>query len=298
MTFDEFYNRKKRERELASSLNVNNSSILRRDNTSSSSDFDEAFNKWKEGQKSRITAEQTKKFASTSDTNTKTINSNTNNKKQNTNNINNQNKTSEEELIQQEKRKAAEKSANAHNTAYNSLTDQEKKYYDSYMQKTSGGVNSNVGPKKSSIPVSEAEKKAFQKYQSIYLKNNNETVLKSKEQYQKYQEEHPELVKKQAEEAQKKAEEYKKNTPLVERIGNTLGDWQKTLTDNAGKATSNAAKGIINLAAWGIKKNPLVSSNQKVQKCIKTKSLDYRRICFFNSFLFCLFSDNLFSSLT
>ncbi len=261
MTFDEFYNRKKRERELASSLNVNNSSILRRDNTSSSSDFDEAFNKWKEGQKSRITAEQTKKFASTSDTNTKTINSNTNN-------INNQNKTSEEELIQQEKRKAAEKSANAHNTAYNSLTDQEKKYYDSYMQKTSGGVNSNVGPKKSSIPVSEAEKKAFQKYQSIYLKNNNETVLKSKEQYQKYQEEHPELVKKQAEEAQKKAEEYKKNTPLVERIGNTLGDWQKTLTDNAGKATSNAAKGIINLAAWGIKKNPLVSSNQKVQKWI------------------------------
>lgn len=269
MTFDEYYkNRKKRERELASSLNVNNSSNLKRDNASSSSDFDEAFNKWKEGQKSRINAEQTKKFASTSDTNTKTINSNTNNKKQNTNNINNQNKTSEEELIQQEKQKAAEKSANAHNTAYNSLTDQEKKYYDSYIKKIStGSQNPTAGPK-NNIPVTDAEKKAFQKYQTVFSKNNNENMLVSKEQYAKYQEDHPELVKKQAEEYKKSAEEYKKNTPLVERIGNTLGDWQKTFTDNAGKAGSNAVKGIINLASWGIKKNPLVSSNQKVQKWI------------------------------
>jgi len=269
MTFDEYYNRwKKGQNGLATSSNTNNSSISQNQNTSSRSSFDEFYDKWKKNRENPTTFETNKKFTNTSNANNKTTTSNTSNNQATNSNISNQNKKSEEELIKEEQQKKAEKSANAHNTAYNSLSDQEKKYYDSYMQKTSGGANSTVGPKKSSIPVSEAEKKAFQKYQSIYQKNNNETVLMSKEQYKKYQDEHPELVKKQAEEAQRKAEEYKKNTPLVERIGNTLGDWQKTLTDNAGKATSDAAKGIINLAAWGVKKNPLVSSNPKVQEWI------------------------------
>lgn len=269
MTFDEYYNRwKKGQNGLATSSNTNNSSISQNQNTSSRSSFDEFYDKWKKNRENPTTFETNKKFTNTSNVNNKTTTSNASNNQATNSNISNQNKKSEEELIKEEQQKKAEKSANAHNTAYNSLSDQEKKYYDSYMQKTSGGANSTVGPKKSSIPVSDAEKKAFQKYQYVYQKNNNENVLMTKEQYQKYQEEHPELVKKQAEEAQKKAEEYKKNTPLVERIGNTLGDWQKTLTDNAGKATSDAAKGIINLAAWGIKKNKLVSSNPKVQEWI------------------------------
>lgn len=279
MTFDEFYNRKKREQELASSSSVNSSSILKRGNTSSGISFDEAYGKWKKNQESSTTTEPTKKFTDTSNTNNKAINSNTNtNKTVNTNinvnknnNTSNQNKKSEEELIKEEQQKKAEKSANAHNTAYNSLTDQEKKYYDSYIKKTSGNTNSTAGPKKTSgIPVNDAERKAFQKYQTIYQKNNNETVLMSKEQYQKYQDEHPELVKKQAEKAQKEAEDYKKNTPFIERVGNALGDWQKTLTNNAGKAVSDAGKGTINLVSWGIKKSPgIIGANPKVQKWIE-----------------------------
>ena len=277
MTFDEFYNRKKREQELASSSSVNNSSILRRENTSSGISFDEAYGKWKKNQESPTTTEPTKKFTDTSNTNNKAINSNQNtNKTVNTNinvnknnNTNNQNKKSEEELIKEEQQKKVEKSANAHNTAYNSLSDKEKEYYDSYMKKTSGGSNSTAGPKVSSIPVNDAERKAFQKYQEIYAKNNKEYSYMSKEQYEKYQEEHPELVKKQAEQYQKSVEEYKKKTPFIERAGNALGDWQKTLTDNAGKAVSDAAKGTINLAAWEIKKNKLVNSNPKVQEWIE-----------------------------
>ena len=176
------------------------------------------------------------------------------------------NKKSEEELIKEEEQQKIERKANAHNIAYNSLSDQEKKDYESYMQKISGN-ETTVGPRKT-IPVSEAEKKAFQKYQTAFQKNDNDIVLMSKEQYQKYQEEHPELVKKQAEEAQKKAEEYKKNTPLVEKVGNALGDWQVTLTDNAGKAVSGAVKGLINLSAWGTKKNPMISSNPEIQEWI------------------------------
>ena len=263
MTFDEYYNRwKKGQDGVVSSSSTNINSVSINTNTSSRSSFDEFYDNWKKGQEDRKSKEL---FSA----NNKTINSNiSNNKNENRNSISNQNKTSEEELIKQEKQKAAEKNANAHNTAYNSLTDQEKKYYDSYIKKTSTGTqNSNVGPK-SSVPVTEAERKAFQKYQTIFQKNNNETVLMSKEQYQKYQDEHPELVKKQTEEAQRKAEEHKKNTPFIERVGNALGDWQKTLTDNAGKAGSDAVKGVINLASWGIKKNPIVSSNPKVQEWI------------------------------
>lgn len=277
MTFDEYYNRwKKGQNGLVTSSNTNKNSILQNQSTSGRSSFDEFYDRWKKNREKPNTVETNKKFTNTANTNNKTITSNTSNNQtanSNTNtnnNISNQNKKSEEELIKEEQQKKAEKSANAHNTAYNSLSDQEKKYYDSYMQKISGGANSTVGPKKSSIPVSEAEKKAFQKYQTIYQKNNNETVLMSKEQYQKYQDEHPELVKKQAEKAQKEAEDYKKNTPFIERAGNALGDWQKTLTNNAGKAVSDAGKGTINLVSWGIKKSPgIIGANPKVQKWIE-----------------------------
>ena len=277
MTFDEYYNRwKKGQNGLVTSSNTNKNSILQNQSTSGRSSFDEFYDRWKKNREKPNTVETNKKFTNTANTNNKTITSNTSNNQtanSNTNtnnNISNQNKKSEEELIKEEQQKKAEKSANAHNTAYNSLSDQEKKYYDSYMQKISGGANSTVGPKKSSIPVSEAEKKAFQKYQTIYQKNNNETVLMSKEQYQKYQDEHPELVKKQAEKAQKEAEDYKKNTPFIERVGNALGDWQKTLTNNAGKAVSDAGKGTINLVSWGIKKSPgIIGANPKVQKWIE-----------------------------
>lgn len=268
MTFDEYYKKWKKNRDSLNSSSSTNNNLIS-GNTSSRSSFDEFYDNWKRGQEAKANAQLTQNKNDISSKNNKTSNSNfSNNKTVNTNNLSNKNKSSEEELIQQEKQKAAEKSANAHNTAYNSLTDQEKKYYDSYIKKIStDSQNPTAGPK-NNIPVTDAEKKAFQKYQTVFSKNNNENMLVSKEQYAKYQEDHPELVKKQAEEYKKSAEEYKKNTPLVERIGNTLGDWQKTFTDNAGKATSNAAKGIINLAAWGIKKNPLVSSNQKVQKWI------------------------------
>lgn len=277
MTFDEYYNRwKKGQNGLVTSSNTNKNSILQNQSTSGRSSFDEFYDRWKKNREKPNTVETNKKFTNTANTNNKTITSNTSNNQtanSNTNtnnNISNQNKKSEEELIKEEQQKKAEKSANAHNTAYNSLSDQEKKYYDSYMQKISGGANSTVGPKKSSIPVSEAEKKAFQKYQTIYQKNNNETVLMSKEQYQKYQDEHPELVKKQAEKAQKEAEDYKKNTPFIERVGNALGDWQKTLTNNAGKSVSDAGKGTINLVSWGIKKSPgIIGANPKVQKWIE-----------------------------
>lgn len=268
MTFDEYYKKWKKNRDSLNSSSSTNNNLIS-GNTSSRSSFDEFYDNWKRGQEAKANAQLTQNKNDISSKNNKTSNSNfSNNKTVNTNNLSNKNKSSEEELIQQEKQKAAEKSANAHNTAYNSLTDQEKKYYDSYIKKIStDSQNPTAGPK-NNIPVTDAEKKAFQKYQTVFSKNNNENMLVSKEQYAKYQEDHPELVKKQAEEYKKSAEEYKKNTPLVERIGNTLGDWQKTFTDNAGKAGSNAVKGIINLASWGIKKNPLVSSNQKVQKWI------------------------------